>query len=111
MHLQRSILAAAVLVLLVWQSSCKSTGKPDSDRSRDYHGTSSDRTPYDGKYEKVRRYLHEAFTRIRYTPETGTDAYEPPPDGGDADRNGDRDVDEDEQQHAHEHARGDFVED
>ena len=57
------------IILLVSANSCHLTGRPDKEAADLYRGIPAQRTPYDGKYEKVRKYLKEANARIRYTPE------------------------------------------
>ncbi|HUW32489.1 MAG TPA: hypothetical protein VM223_12830 [Planctomycetota bacterium] len=62
-------ICTGAIVLLMSLNSCRVTGRPDKEAADLYNGTPAQRTPYDGKYEKVRKYLREAATRIRYTPE------------------------------------------
>jgi len=59
-----TLLAAAGLLFLSI-TSCRTER-----RTGDLHlGTPARHTPYDGKYEKVRKYLKEVYTKIRYVPE------------------------------------------
>ena len=67
--LQTVAVCLGVMTVLLSLNSCYSTGRADKEAADLYLGTPSERTPYDGKYEKVRKYLHEAFTTIRYVPE------------------------------------------
>jgi len=66
-------LLAAVIVLPL--SSCHSVRRSDEDTKELFLGTPATRTPYDRKYEKVRKYLKEAFTKIRYKPEPPSQDY------------------------------------
>ena len=75
-YLFRSVIVvSAAIVALASITSCRSTRQVGDL----YNGTPSRRTPYDGKYEKVRKYLKDIYTSIRYVPEPeGVDYWQLP---------------------------------